>query len=133
MPESGELFQRADNGHDEIHEFYNVSRSSYWTRAWIAQEIALARNIRLLSQDIEVDGFMLSTSSRPSIWRLDELREIAPDAPHAGLFELVHVFRGKQCVIRRDSISSLLALCKAGPDIIVDYNKPDKEVMLQVL
>jgi hypothetical protein len=36
-----------------------LATHDYWTRAWITQEIAQARSVSLLAQDVELDGRLL--------------------------------------------------------------------------
>jgi hypothetical protein len=50
-----------------------------------------------------------------------------------GLMKFLKHFEGKCCAVRRDRIYSLLALCKNGDKIRVDYNASDIELILQVL
>jgi hypothetical protein len=46
---------------------------------------------------------------------------------------LLHRFRNKDCAIRRDWIYSLLALCKEGRNLQVNYNVSDKQLFREVL
>jgi hypothetical protein len=50
-----------------------------------------------------------------------------------GVINLVHHFRNRDCSVRRDRIYSILALCREGKGINVDYDVPEQELMRQVL
>jgi hypothetical protein len=50
-----------------------------------------------------------------------------------GVVNLLHRFRNKNCAVQRDRIYSLLALCKEGSNLKVDYSIPEEDLMRQAL
>ena len=125
--------------------------STYWNRAWITQEIALASYISLMACD-EVLGFHdLPPDSRdiPPEYAtlLDQLKVMRHDLrsplmraeqlkyPTEGksLIYLLDRFRSKECQITRDRVFSLLALCRDGQNVEVDYGATDLELAFNIL
>lgn len=99
-----------------------LAYSEYWRRAWITQEVALARKVTLCAEDKELDFALLNcndTLSPPAI------RTLSPKQTRTlkgrSLIYLIDMF-DKACHDRRDRIYSLLALCGDGSDLRVDYN-----------
>jgi hypothetical protein len=105
-----------------------MCKNSYWTRAWITQEITLARKVRLLAGDQDIEEFRLPKFTIPIFSSARSVRH-----RDRSLLYLLHEFRGQQCAVNRDRIFSLLSLCREGSDVKVDYSVPDTEVMVQVL
>ncbi|OAG06344.1 uncharacterized protein CC84DRAFT_1090704, partial [Paraphaeosphaeria sporulosa] len=100
----------------------------YWARAWVTQEIALAKRVRLLVHDTEFDLTALDSARmrnfRPTFRALGELyatntRHYKSQDQH--LVELLNNYAWKECAIERDRVFSLLSLCVEGADIKVDY------------
>jgi len=106
----------------------HMCRNKYWTRTWIMQEIALARRIRLLAEDQEVHESLLPPLYIPL---LGGLRNLKPGT--VTLAYLLQRFRDQKCSIRRDAIYSLLALCREGPGININYETSDLQVFLQAI
>jgi hypothetical protein len=105
-----------------------MCKNSYWTRAWITQEITLARKVRLLAGDQDIEESRLPKFTIPIFSTARSVRR-----RDRSLISRLHEFRGQQCTIKRDRIFSLLSLCREGPDVKVDYAVPDTQVMVQVL
>jgi hypothetical protein len=124
----------------------------YWTRAWITQEVGLARKIMVVSTGevrffstflhaMQIDGSTLlgSVSEAEPI----PVGSTTPMSPFAGHYEkaikgalltkLLSQLRAKQCSIRRDRIYSLLGLCVGGNQFPVDYDVPEIEIFMLVL
>ncbi|KAF2679719.1 HET-domain-containing protein [Lentithecium fluviatile CBS 122367] len=100
--------------------------NEYWGRAWIIQELVLARQVILASDMKELDY-----NKVPKF--LGRLDSRLPDQSLKGksLIELLSIFRGRGCTTKRDRIFSLLALCTE--DITVDYAITDEAVFHQTL
>ena len=80
----------------------------YWNRAWITQEIALARQLTLVASGTELNSELLPNSKN-----LTELAGLRGRS----LVYLLDKFKGKECVIPRDRVFSLLAVCGEGSDL----------------
>ena len=112
----------------------------YWNRAWITQEVQLARKVTLLAQTIELDyRLLLSTDGRFLTMDKSNPHWIVP--PHAtiwtprnrSLIQAMSEFGYKRCHDIRDRVYSLLALCDDGSDIQVDYNRSVEQLARHTL
>lgn len=132
-----------------------VVKANYWRRAWITQEIFLARKLMLLVDDVEVEATYMSrmvqviggiNDREGNVWL--HPRDFDTDAQvfvtYMNAFEkqvpvkqtLVRLFYqlpGRLCRHSRDRIYSLLAIASDTTTIAVDYNGPISEVLLQLL
>jgi hypothetical protein len=122
--------------------------NTYWTRAWIIQEIRLPRHLYLLAQDVSVSTHTLySLASKPAgnprIYRilqlLDELGAPGSDASFQlmdtsiPLLELMWRFRDKGCTDRRDLVHSVLSIAPIATTVKTDYNRTLAELAIAVL
>jgi hypothetical protein len=105
-----------------------VSQNSYWTRAWITQEVALARRIRLLAEDQRVEESELPPMAISPLYMTRQLR-----SSREYLTTLLHRFAKKKSTIPRDAVFSLLGLCEDGTEIDTNYSLSSQEVFEQVL
>jgi hypothetical protein len=125
-------------------------QSAYWTRAWIVQEISLARSITFMADGTEID--MTPESSQACkcgalqrcvscaielemLW-IDSTfstRTFLTNSKHQKLMFLLNRYENKQCTFLRDRIFSLLAVCVDKPDIKIDYDIPEDELAIKVL
>lgn len=123
--------------------------SPYWTRAWVTQEILLARSFRALAGDTELnkDDFKtialilasLHGRGSPHSWLFEVyLREIAKGADfvhpggrkHGRGGKIAHLLEGlkeRECQITRDRIYSLLSVSSDGQKVTVDYGTSDED------
>jgi hypothetical protein len=111
---------------DELHRF---CAAPYWRRAWVTQEIALAKNITLMAMDIMVPLERLPDYSqvrRPE-YRvlLQRITHIRGQPTDRSLVKLLDNFKSQSCELERDRIFSLRALCWEGQRIDVDYTITD--------
>jgi hypothetical protein len=114
----------------------------YWKRAWITQEILLARDLYLLSQAVLV--------SLPALQRADErlltgeayrnykpLSKLVHDARKQSssftLMQNLWEYRGKQCADPRDLAFSLISLSSDGARLQVDYDCSLAEIARSIL
>ncbi|CZR67943.1 uncharacterized protein PAC_17842 [Phialocephala subalpina] len=140
-------------GKDEI----NVMGLEYWKRAWITQEMSLARQLRLIfsSRDQEVEGdfnMVLERGTRNPDSPMEERTRwfMANGSPvgtkvvpllsrdllryhKKGLLDLLCIHGWKRCSEDRDRIFSLLSLSKEDGKIKVDYGQPKVQLARQVL
>jgi hypothetical protein len=98
--------------------------SQYWDRAWITQEIVLARRVKFMAKDSSLDGVLLPfTNEQICQLRIENLH---PQTVHQlrgrSLIYLLDKFRLKKSGNLRDRIFSLLALCGDGSSLGVDYD-----------
>jgi hypothetical protein len=106
-----------------LHSFH---LSPYWERAWITQEIALARRISFMACKTILDSDQLPILPGKVVleeWTklmefLTYLRTIPRKTP---LFQLLSRSLDKKCQSPRDRVFSLLALCWDGVNVDVDY------------
>jgi hypothetical protein len=117
--------------------FHYFCVAEYWNRAWITQEVALARRITLMAANIELDGSLYPVLSEWGEGYLARLEHLRPKntAKWKGrsLVYLMDKFKLKESRIRRDRVYSLLALCGDGKDLQVDYDATDQTVAKDIL
>lgn len=133
-----------------VHEILNLE---YWRRAWIVQEVAIGKKVRLKSRASEFDyeefvvlcpksGLSLYGFQRTrveSAWAL--LRLIASYKSSSNVFNMEHwlsELEGLLCMDPRDRIYSLLGLLRFSRErdkiqhpMMVDYSKPVEAVFLE--
>jgi hypothetical protein len=100
--------------------------NDYWGRAWIVQEIVLARQVFLVTNKT-----CLKYEKVPKY--LGRLGSSLPEQDLNGksLTELLSLHRLRGCATKRDRIFSLSALC--SEDIPVDYSITDEQIFHQTL
>lgn len=119
-----------------------VLHNEYWNRAWVVQEIVLARSV-VVSLDVT------TLSLRRFCRRIDRLRlditqtpfqqfEICHDQDplqslrNTSLLSLLGRFRDKDCAVPRDRVFSLLAMCHPEEQIGVDYGSPWVDILVKI-
>ena len=110
--------------------------SSYWKRAWITQEVLLARRVTLCAGPVELDTLRLLLLCEQGYRLPSTVRDlISPttNLKRASLIRLLVEHRWKDCHVPRDRIYSLLSVCGEGSDLRVDYQVSDEEVFLQTI
>ncbi|KAF2833863.1 hypothetical protein CC86DRAFT_311993, partial [Ophiobolus disseminans] len=117
--------------HDVRDEF---NTSTYWERAWITQEVALAKRIIFMARDSEQDENAITRSRAHCLLTQQHLdfRRQYPRADSIGLFRLLSTHGHKRCSIPRDRIYSLLAVCHDASDVEVNYKISDRDVARNV-
>jgi hypothetical protein len=113
--------------------------NEYWNRAWITQEVVLARKkiLAVHDQRIRLETFIKSLHS----FRIDyeDARAFKQIVTYKSNFssdrmiDLLSRFRNKHCSIPRDRIYSLLSICRDGLKVTVDYDLPEPDLMYRVL
>jgi hypothetical protein len=116
---------------------------AYWRRAWVTQEIVLARTLRLLADDVELDAADLAGianapyDSRPVMdSRFLSHLDIASGVRKlkgVPLVKLLYNLPNRQCSLPRDQIYSLLSLAAEGTNIAVDYDSEDTDFMFNIV
>jgi hypothetical protein len=130
-----------------------LCNSDYWDRAWITQEVTLARRITLMARDQELPMDLLPWSAlgirnqvptiedrikgAQSATYLKKIEYLSPqskvDIKGSNLLYLLYRFRNKNCSFVQDRIFSLLALCGDASDLKVDYEISPEYLAQQVL
>lgn len=115
---------------DHHAEWLAFHQLDYWDRAWVTQEIGLARTVLLVTSEEEVDyERALRYLYDPRI------------PPTGGLFQvrslafLLDRFTDKKCAIDLDRVYSLLSLCDAEERKMItpDYSLSRDHVFMQTL
>ena len=130
---------------------------TYWSRAWITQEVLLSRNIQVLSDKALVDSKQLRplcylehvlTSNFADVSLVTDSRAIATGRNSTKYLEELFLPKGREerhtiqlllefpsraCEIARDRIHSLGFLATDGASIPVDYAMPDQDFFYSVL
>lgn len=122
-----------------------VLKNEYWDRAWVTQEIFLARKVTVLTNDTMMslrklvdlvsDGLTMSWLSSPMrvLVNTGLLLRYGESKPH--LLDLIQddIWATKKCSIPRDRIFSILELVHEGKGIIVDYESSTIDVAHNIL
>jgi hypothetical protein len=146
------IIQKAKSNDVEWRTFINckdiliqhVSNNLYWTRAWIVQEIALAKQVIIwlgtTSIDLEVMHQWLDF-----LWDQDPIIRSSPFSQlaivwqegfqkHGSLVQLIDYFREKECLDPRDRVFSLLSLVTGdGRELKADYNVSQGKLAAEIL
>ncbi|KAH7371662.1 heterokaryon incompatibility protein-domain-containing protein [Pyrenochaeta sp. MPI-SDFR-AT-0127] len=125
-----------------------ITENEYWSRAWVIQEVLLAKRTFILAGRVAHSLRSLALRYRDAVphYRDNPFETIVDILLQKsltrgntqafktwGVVNLVHWFRNTKCFIQRDRIYSLLALCKEGEKLKVDYNIPEQRLLRQVL
>jgi len=113
----------------------------YWERAWITQEILLARRVLLMADSysmplehlpdtvIEESSIQVMQAYLPS--RIHP--HATPEVRGKSLVSLLHMFRSQKCQVLHDRVLSLLGLRGEGLDLEVNYSLPPEDLAWRVL
>ncbi|KAF2825056.1 hypothetical protein CC86DRAFT_249917, partial [Ophiobolus disseminans] len=122
-----------------------VIKSKYWDRAWIIQEVFLARKVTLMARGetlpmwrlpwrYYIDIHRKDPKIRDSLHRLLRFRtEQMEDEKVKDLVHLLWVYRGSECSLPQDRIFSLLSLWKEASKLAVDYDMPLEALAINTL
>jgi hypothetical protein len=108
-----------------------LGQNSYWKRAWITQEVSLARTVLLVGKGAAIDTRYLQHSANTELARQCGMRQ--RDPPNENLLALLYEYRLQKCRNKRDIVYLLLSLCQEGHKVNVDYTTSEFDVMLSVL
>jgi len=115
--------------------FRHFCCADYWDRAWITQEVALARYITFMAGEASLAAELIS----PRHEQLCQLRVAAlllgttQELRGRSLIYLMDRFKSKKSGVVRDRVFSLLSLCGDGFDVHIDYRVTDLQVAANVL
>lgn len=125
-----------------------ITEHEYWSRAWVTQEILLAKRTIVLAGRVAHNLQSLARRYREAVphYRdvpFENIVDIVIQRSRTGTGEtgfmkwgvinLLHRFRNTNCSIQRDRVYSLLALCTEGQNLKVDYDIPEQQLMRQVM
>jgi hypothetical protein len=127
-----------------LEDYKSFRASRYWDRAWITQEIALARNIVYVASfpalgPVYLDMALLPVKAQrshdlePSASLSRALPTTTRELLGESIIYLLDVFKSKKCRVDRDRIYSLLGICDRGWAVRVDYKTSPEKLMKQVL
>ncbi|KAJ4347210.1 uncharacterized protein N0V89_011149 [Didymosphaeria variabile] len=115
-----------------------IRANQYWRRAWILQEVVLAKQAMVILRDEE----MRLEDLEKDLWsyKLGHLRlwsrtVISSKMGHSrdlSLIRLIAEVGDRECSKPRDRIFSLLSLCDKGQHLKVDYNISEVELMVEI-
>jgi hypothetical protein len=129
-------------------EFFN---NEYWTRAWITQEIYVAKStvVMLENDEFSIAACMdvlwgcnkFKVHSSPAIKKFalllgfdnSGLPLIQPGGTSKSFLSLLRQFSDKKCTIPRDRLYSLLSLYCNGDKVAIDYAQPDDELLCHIV
>jgi hypothetical protein len=113
--------------------YQTLDKIPYWDRAWVVQELLLARNVYFLSQEIMIPLHKLqrikaSLSIESEKLEFGELLSLATKyslgtIPPYSLLQNVELFRHKQCKDLRDRIYSARSISQDGKNFLVNYDR----------
>ncbi|KAH7077460.1 heterokaryon incompatibility protein-domain-containing protein [Paraphoma chrysanthemicola] len=106
--------------------------SPYWRRAWITQEVALAREVVYMARTTTLRADSLQPRFMRGTWRdgtrlMDEIRYLRDHCEKKSLVQLLQMFNYKECDEVRDRVFSMLALCWDGFEVEVNYSRSDTQ------
>ncbi|KAF1834902.1 HET-domain-containing protein, partial [Decorospora gaudefroyi] len=138
-------------------DWFSVVRNPYWTRAWITQEIYLARNITMLVNDLEVEPKHIANVALGLIFYINDLPGHPtvsqgydnsalvfatyiktmcqdPNRPRTQkLVSLLGQLPGRQSLLIHDRVYSLLSIASDTSSITVDYRCSKDTLLRQLL
>jgi hypothetical protein len=139
-------------------DWFTVVQDEYWTRAWITQEILLARNLKFLVNDLEVtpaqiagcvSGRLANINNLEGNARIERERwdsktrvfhhymmSVCYQVPTPHERKLISYFTdlpGRQSYHFHDRVYSLLSLATDASSIKVDYRVSRSELLYQVM
>ena len=144
----------------ETFTFYvALADHEYWRRAWVTQEIMLAKAIYIVAGNAILDYPSLVNFTRCCVHvysnshfeQFARLMLVQKDyferramvtgrvlisdswMNNWGLVNLLHHFENKSCTIRRDMVYSVLSLSREAETLKVNYQSPMSEVMWQIM
>lgn len=121
-------------GTTEYYQQLEFYQSEYWKRAWITQEVALARQVTLCAGLAEMTFELFPSTyfdGLPPTRQLQNSRRTGLKG--RSLIYLINWFKSKESHERRDCIYSLLALCGDGSGLQVEYNSSEMELSKAIL
>jgi hypothetical protein len=111
------------------HVSSHITQNTYWSRAWVVQEICLAQELMIWVHTVPIDSRMTQMLQNDFLWSMhehdhfDRYRSTNFKKPaRTSLLTTLDQFKNKECADPRDRIYSLLSLCSEGASSVpVDY------------
>ncbi|KAH7093612.1 heterokaryon incompatibility protein-domain-containing protein [Paraphoma chrysanthemicola] len=121
--------------HNGLEDFFACE---YWDRAWITQEVGLAREIIFMADDAEakrndLTSWVLNRNLSLCHREAAIISGTSQQVKGRSLFYLLEKLQGKHCEIPRDRVFSLLRLSGDGDRIAVDYDSRPSILMRNII
>ena len=121
-----------------------ICLNEYWTRAWVAQEVILAKDPVLMIDDhlislpdllkeIHELRFQYVVVGKNIIGAWEKFRPSAGFNRKPRITQWLDKLLNVECALIHDRIFSLLEMAEEGGRILVDYNMPPAELVYHVL
>ncbi|KAF2027739.1 hypothetical protein EK21DRAFT_71330 [Setomelanomma holmii] len=122
-----------------------IFNNEYWGRAWVTQEVLLARNVLILTgrdsfKFSDLVGAMshfehpdLSNFSDCTFASFEDIITNPDRLRSKTLINLLDHLRDKECAIPRDRVYALLSLCSDFQHPEVNYDQPSEDLAFDVL
>jgi hypothetical protein len=139
-PETVDFLQKVSGNQVPPQLATKFVQLEYWRRAWVTQEVLLARQVTLMAGASELPmedlpGYVKDMGS-DHIMQVSDSGQASPhttdDVRGRSLIYLLHRFKDQQCELLRDRVFSLLALCGDGSNLQVDYKIPHQELAFNI-
>jgi hypothetical protein len=132
---------------DRMHKvlYEDLGKNPYWNRAWVVQEIFLAKHVCFLSNGVMVSlnpfkrkiENLLTYPMRPEFPELLNLAtQYSSNAECTHSHSLIHnvgLFRHRECKDLRDRVYSALSMSSNGKELAVKYDRSLLELAQDVL
>lgn len=120
-----------------------ILKASYWTRRWVIQEFALARDIIVMCgahraewhkfvMKFDIDMFKNDYQAQNTLERFKELRLLG-SGKGMTLLELMERFPNARCINPRDKVFALRGIAADGDQVLPRYDEPVAEVYFRIL
>ncbi|KAH7074072.1 heterokaryon incompatibility protein-domain-containing protein, partial [Paraphoma chrysanthemicola] len=125
-----------------IEFIHALSENSYWSRAWITQELALARAVHFIAHNssVRMESLLLMGASVKQTYGEDvflklyrPLREHQRGSLALNVCDNLWRYRDKACSDERDLVYSLLSMSRNGAKVQVSYQCTLMDLALDVL
>lgn len=121
----------------------HVLHNDYWNRAWVVQEIVLARRVVVSLNFVTLSLVLfcrrlgqhrLDLTGTPfQQFEVSRHRKALQVLRNSSLLSLLGRFRDKDCALPRDRVFSLLAMCHPMERISADYDNSWTDIIMQIL
>jgi hypothetical protein len=131
----------------ELSTVIGFFQNPYWTRMWIVQELTVSCDFTVYGAHYTLPGYYLRCFA---VWLDDHIPEVEPirlmsphvmylltreprGAAHYQLSDLLKHLDGGLCFDTKDRVYALRALLQKGNSLVVDYSKPNIDVLLDAV
>jgi hypothetical protein len=129
-----QVFMRSSSGPQELY------KNTYWRRAWVVQEVVLARTLVFLAQNTMTSSNavrrLIAWLERSKAKEIQDLINHTKPTIYQGaprIIENLELFHYKECSDVRDRIYSVLSVSRDGPQLPVNYDCSLVEIVCNTL